>query len=76
MPLKGYKDLHYLSESNFTILNNSLTEAGKLLYASIIKIKEPNVRKGTMIDSFFTSPSLYFPQPSHLALKSFLRRCA
>jgi four helix bundle protein len=40
------KDLHYLSESNFTILNNLLTEVGKMLYALITKIKENNVRKG------------------------------
>ncbi|MCJ7523646.1 MAG: four helix bundle protein [Candidatus Aminicenantes bacterium] len=40
------KDLHYLSESNFTILNNLLTEVGKMLYALITKLKENNVRKG------------------------------
>lgn len=40
------KDLCYLSESNFTILNNLLTEVGKMLYALITKIKENNVRKG------------------------------
>jgi len=40
------KDLCYVSESNFTILNNLLTEVGKMLYALITKIKENNVRKG------------------------------
>jgi four helix bundle protein len=40
------KDLCYLSESNFTILNNLLTEVGKMLYALITKIKDQNVRKG------------------------------
>jgi four helix bundle protein len=40
------KDLHYLSESNFIILNNLLTEVGKMLYALIAKLKENNVRKG------------------------------
>jgi len=40
------KDLHYLPESNFTILNKILTEVGKMLYALITKIKEQNVRKG------------------------------
>jgi hypothetical protein len=40
------KDLHYLSESNFTILNNLLTEVGKMLYALIAKIKEQNARRG------------------------------
>ena len=41
------KDLCYLSESNFTILINSLTEVGKMLYALITKLKENNVRKGS-----------------------------
>jgi four helix bundle protein len=41
------KDLCFLSESNFTILNNLLTEVGKMLYALITKIKENNVRKGS-----------------------------
>lgn len=41
------KDLHYLSESNFTILNNLLTEVGKMLYALIGKLKENTVRKGS-----------------------------
>jgi four helix bundle protein len=41
------KDLCYLSESNFTILNNLLTEVGKMLYTLITKIKENNVRKGS-----------------------------
>ena len=40
------KDLCYLCESNFTILNNLLTEVGKMLYALITKLKENNVRKG------------------------------
>jgi four helix bundle protein len=40
------KDLHYLSESNFGILINLLTEVGKMLYALITKIKEKNVRRG------------------------------
>jgi four helix bundle protein len=33
------KDLHYLSESQFEILNNLLTEIGKMLYTLIIKLK-------------------------------------
>jgi four helix bundle protein len=41
------KDLCYLSKSNFTILNNLLTEVGKMLYTLITKIKENNVRKGS-----------------------------
>jgi len=41
------KDLCYLSENIFTILNNLLTEVGKMLYALITKIKENNVRKGS-----------------------------
>jgi len=34
------KDLHYLPESNFTILNKILTEVGKMLYALITKRKQ------------------------------------
>ncbi|MCJ7523647.1 MAG: four helix bundle protein [Candidatus Aminicenantes bacterium] len=39
------KDLCYLSESNFFILNNLLTEVGKMLYALIAKIKEQIARR-------------------------------
>ena len=40
------QDLHYLSESNFSILINCLTEVSKMLYALITKLKESNVRRG------------------------------
>jgi hypothetical protein len=41
------KDLCYLSANNFTVLNNLLTEVGKMLYALITKIKENKARKGS-----------------------------
>jgi four helix bundle protein len=41
------KDICYLSASNFIVLNNLLTEVGKMLYALITKIKENNARKGS-----------------------------